>query len=148
MTIKPLSTWINNRTMRQIDRFQGCMYLVFIAPEAENCNNTNKRVLIINMFCNPHIHHQDYNMLAVGLLASIQILIELETNVFITRLIKYCFMSMISFMTGTCELMSYIWLNGYKWRTHFSLKQMENRSFNFRIKNNLGSMCTKTLYFN
>ena len=74
-------------------------YSTFYYPGSRISYNTNKRVLIITCLQ----HHVPSKLQYVRRLASIQIHIKLETNVFMAWAVNYCFMSMISFMTGTCE---------------------------------------------
>ena len=102
MTIKQLYLSINDQTMGQMDRIYVYM-LYFYDPGSRISYHSNKRVLIINMVYNT-MYYQNCNMLRIGRLASIQILMKLETRTFMTWAVKYCFMSMISFMTGTCEV--------------------------------------------
>ena len=64
MIIKPfyLYQWYNNGTNRLIP---GLYVLVSIAPEAKNCNNIQINVYWLLTCLQPHMHHQNCNMLGV-----------------------------------------------------------------------------------
>ena len=100
-TILPGYQWSNNRTN---DRLQVCI-LYFYYPGSRISFNTNNVYWLLTWFttlCTIKIAIC-WGCKQEARLASIQILIKLETNAFMAWAVKNCFMSMISFMTGTCE---------------------------------------------
>ena len=104
MTIKQFYLGINDQTIGQMidSRFA---YSTFITQEAEYCSTQINVYWLLTWFTTLYTIKIAicWGCKQEARLASIQILIKLETNAFTAWAVKECFMSMISFMTGTCE---------------------------------------------